>query len=135
MSKKNLLPDDTPSIENNDNDSIGLIDGQKNIRPTEGVNVSDPATEAKRQQMQEVRRKLQDAYKEPVEERINPLTGEKIEILKSEIEAQHFTEETKKEAVIYKIIGGIFIGIIILVFVALLSRYVLMLLGPIIGFR
>lgn len=47
MSKKNLLPDDTPSIENNDNDSIGLIDGQKNINPTEGVNVSDPATEAK----------------------------------------------------------------------------------------
>lgn len=84
---------------------------------------------------QEVRKKLQNAYKEPVEERINPLTGEKIEILKSEIEAQHFTEETKKEAVIYKIIGGIFIGIIILVFVALLSRYVLMLLGPIIGFR
>ena len=135
MSKKNLLPDDTPSIENNDNDSIGLIDGQKNISPTEGVNVSDPATEAKRQQMQEVRKKLQDAYKEPVEERTNPLTGEKIEILKSEIEARHFTEETKKEAVIYKIIGGIFIGIIILVFVALLSRYVLMLLGPIIGFR
>ena len=135
MRKKNLLPDDTPSIENNDNDSIGLIDGQKNISPTEGANVSDPATEAKRQEMQEVRKKLQDAYKEPVEERINPLTGEKIEILKSEIEAQHFTEETKKEAVVYKMIGGILVGFIILVFVALLSRYVLMLLGPLIGFR
>ena len=113
------------------NEEKRILSGKKVVTPNAGASVKDESVEAKERRNKEVRKKLQDAYKEPSVEIVDPVTGQVTVETEATVAANEFSKEVKKSSKKYGIVLWILFLLVVLVYVWLFMRgYVYYLLWP-----